>query len=285
MWEVAIFISVFTYSFSVILQRMVLKEEKSDARAFAVLFQFVVGIFIAIFGIGTQTLKLPSLADFILLSPFFVLMTLTYGVGSVLLYSGLKHVDASRFSILYSLRGVFAVLIVSVFLREPFLGRYILGTLLILAGIVTAHKKAAKLFISKEEWLLIGAALCSGIGNTIDRFLLGRVELYFYVTLAFLLPGIFIFCTSPKTWKPVVRLCKGSQLKPLLLLSFIYAVSAVTFYTALQKAPIAGQVIAINLSSVVVTILLATVFLKERAHLLQKCLAGVMTFLGLLCVS
>ncbi len=281
-WQIFILFSVFAYSLSVILQRSILKQDNSDAKAYSILFQFIVGVLIAGYGFAFHSMKLPNLYPVLL--PL-VLMVIIYGVGNIFLFSALKNIDASRFSILFAVRGLFTIVTASLFLHEMFFGRYILGTLLILGGIVIAHLRSARMTFHKQELYAVGAAACFGVGNTIDRFLLGQFELYPYVSLAFILPALLMLLVFPKSIHKMKELLRWSALKPLLLLSGVYAVSALTFFTALQKTPAAGQVAAINLSSVVVIVLFAVIFLKERKDLLQKITAAVVTFIGLLLVS
>lgn len=71
----------------------------------------------------------------------------------------------------------------------------------------------------------------------------------------------------------------------LLLLCVIYAAGSLMFFVALQKAPNSSQVATINLTSVVVIVLLAIIFLKERAEWPKKVIGAVLSFIGLLLVS
>src|SRR5258708_2799836 len=127
MWQIYILISVLTYSVSTILQRSILKQPESDVKAYAILFQAIVGLLIGFFGILIHSLQFPTFATFQSLAPQLFTMSCIYGIGSIFVFSALKHMDASRFSILYAVRAIVTIIIASFFLHEAFLGKYILG--------------------------------------------------------------------------------------------------------------------------------------------------------------
>lgn len=281
-WQFLILTSVFLYSISVLLQRILLREEKSDPITYSVFFQFLTGIIIGGFGFLFSDMSFPNLKPLLF---NLALMVLLYGFGNVFIFKALKALEASRFTIIFASRALFTILASSLLLREGLLPQQLLGTFLILSGVVLVNIKSAKLAFSKKELVALLAAASFGLANTNDRFLLQEFKVYPYVFLGFVLPAVLIVLLYPYTVKKVKLFLEGGVLAKMLLLCVIYAASAITFFSALQIADNSSQVVSINITSVIVTVLLAVAFLKEREYLTQKLLGALASFVGLLLVS
>jgi len=281
-WQVLILTSVFLYSISVLLQRILLKEEKSDPKTYAVFFQLLTGLMIGMFGLVFADMSFPDVKPLVF---NLVLMTLLYGFGNVLIFESLKRIEASRFTIIFSSRALFTILASSLLLKEGLLAKQFVGTFLILAGIALANVKAARFSFSKKEAMALFAAMIFGFVNTNDRFLLKSFKVYPYVFLAFIVPALFIIALNPYTIKNMKFFVEKKVLLKMLLLCVIYAVSSITFFASLQIAQSSSQVASINLTSVIVIVLLAIIFLKERDFLIPKLLGAASSFVGLLLVS
>jgi drug/metabolite transporter (DMT)-like permease len=281
-WQFLILASVFLYSVSVLLQRILLKEERSDPKAYSVFFQLLTGFLIGGFGVLFKDVTFPNLRP-LLLNLF--LMALLYGFGNVFIFEALKTLEASRFTIIFASRALFTILASSLFLKEGLLPLQLLGTFLILLGVVLVNIESARLTFSRRELIAFFAAASFGLANTNDRFLLQEFKSYPYMFLVFIVPAILIVLLYPRTVKKMVVFLESGVLVKMLLLCVVYAASAITFFSALQIARNSSQVVSINLTSVIVTVLLAIAFLKERKHLPQKLLGSLASFVGLLLVS
>lgn len=281
-WQVLIAGSVVLYAVSVLLQRVLIKRESSHPKAFASVYQLLCGVLIGAYGLATGVLSTSGLTMSIV--PLAV-STLSYAAGNVALFQALKHVEASRFTILFALRSVVTVLGAMLLFGEQLTGTQLLGMLLVLAGIAVLHTKALKLRLSKQELPALLAAVFFGIANLSDRLALEHMELYGYVSLAFILPALILFVSDTRALGPIRQLVSWSALKPLVGLAAIYSAGAVLFFAALQTAQTASQVAVANLSSVVLIVLLAAAFLKERTDLARKLVAAVVTFAGLVLIG
>jgi len=74
-------------------------------------------------------------------------------------------------------------------------------------------------------------------------------------------------------------------LKNTLLLAFIWSVSAIAFYLAIEKGALASQISPISQSKIILTVLLAAILLKERENLLIKVVAAFLTMAGVLLIK
>jgi len=58
-WQIAITLSVLSYSLAVVVQRMILREDKSQPIAYSIFFQFLTGVIIGIVGFFISDMRLP----------------------------------------------------------------------------------------------------------------------------------------------------------------------------------------------------------------------------------
>jgi len=91
-WQILITLSIFLYSSSVLLQRVLLKNNKTDPISFAILFQTGVSLVIGLFVLITKGgINFPNLL------PFFwsvVLMTVSYALANIFIFKSLKFTEA-----------------------------------------------------------------------------------------------------------------------------------------------------------------------------------------------
>lgn len=282
-WQALIGISVILYSTSVLLQRSILKENESRPVAYSILFQLIVGALIGIYGLVFADMRFPSNLRPLLFN--LILAAVLYGLANIFIFKSLKETEASRFIIVFSLRALFTVLASSLLLKEVLTSKQFMGSLLILAGVVVVNLKSSKLAFGKGELFALLAALAFGFANTNDRYALASFNIYPYVALAFVTPAILVSFVFPGELKYMKLFVKKNILTKVLLLCSIYAISALTFFAALQVGKNSSQVASVNLTSVILTVLLSIVFLKEKDKLPQKILGTVLAFIGLLAVG
>lgn len=284
-WMFFILMSVVLMSFQQILQRILLRENNSDPVAYSVVFQVLTGLFIAIFAILTGNLTSPD--SFENLTWNFVALVILYGVGNIFLFIGLKNIEASLFTILFSTRGIFSVIASSFLLSEVLSGKQWVGTAIIITAIVIVNLRSiTKEGLNKGIVYSLLAGLFFGLANTNDRYILGSFDVYPYLVIAFILPAIAVITFQPQKFIEIKKLVLNMVLlKKMLLMALVSSFSAITFFTALQIAPNSSQVVIIGLTSVVTTVLLSAVVLKERENLTMKVVGAALTFLGLLLVA
>lgn len=281
-WQLLILLSVFTYSVSVLLQRVLVKDDKSDPVAFSIVFQFITAAFIGAYAVAVGQMKIPELTPYI---PGLLLMTVLYSLGNYFLFSSLKKVEASKFTIIFSLRAFFTVIASTIFLREALNTPQWLGALCIFGGVVLVAGNVRRRTFAREEWFAVLAAVFFGLAVVNDRFILRTFPVLPYVFIGFVTPGIGIALLRIRSVARIPVLLKGSLVLKLTALCAIYAVSAVAFFIGLQKAPNASQVITINLTSVIVSVILAIIFLRERTDWIKKLIGAALSFVGLLLLS
>jgi len=193
-WQILIILSVICYSISVLLQRILVREKDSDPVAYASFFQLLTGLMIGIFGYLFTTMKYPDFKPLIL---NFLIMIVLYALGNIFVFKALKRTEASKFSVIFSSRAIFAILAFSLLMKESLTVSQWIGTLLILSAAVIVSLEKRKIKFSFKEIYSLLAAMFFGFSVVNDRFLLGHFDVFPYSFLAFVLPALSVlFCFS-----------------------------------------------------------------------------------------
>ena len=281
-WQILIAISLLLYSVTTLLQRVFLKGSKISPVLFAICFQLFTGVFIGIFGFIFGTMSFPNMQPF--LGNLF-LMAVLYGLANTFIFKALKQIEASQFAIIFSSRTLFTILASSLLLKEGLTLQQLGGTLLILAGIVIANMKVKMFTFGKTEFFVLLAAICFGFALTNDSMLLKSFPLYPYAFINLIFPTVFLSLLNFSKIKGLSFFFQTKTLGKILVMSFLYAVSVVTFFSALQTSNNSSQIAAISTVSVIITVLLAIIFLKERENMGKKIIGALLSFIGLVLLN
>jgi len=171
------------------------------------------------------------------------------------------------------------------FLGESFNTPKIIGTALILGSIIALNFKNGKFTFGVGTKYAVISTVLFGLGVTNDAFILRTYDAVSYTPIAFLLPTILLLIIRPKAVSSFHRLANYSFRKNMFLLAFFYSAQAITYYLALQIGPSASQIATINKSNIIVTVLLAMIFLKERESLGLKFLSAILVTVGVLLIK
>jgi drug/metabolite transporter (DMT)-like permease len=280
-WQILLAISVVTYSISVLLQRILLKNDKSDPIAYSIVFQLLTGILIGIYAIF-KGFTLPNLIPLI---PNLVLMTILYGAGNVFIFSALKIIDASEFTIVFTSRALWTIIGAMIFLKENFSAQQALGTILIISSVVLVSWKKQKFSFSKGFIFSVLAALSFGLAFTNDAFIVNNFDVPSYLTIAFIVPSLAVWTIYPKSTAKMKPLFEKKTLLKLGLLAVFYAVSAITIFLAYQIGKNASQIAPLNQTTTILTVILSVIFLKERANLITKLIGAIISFIGIILIK
>ncbi len=271
------------YSISVLLQRILLKDEESEPVSFSIFFQIGVAIITCILVLLVKgKVTMPNLTD---ISWNILLMTALYALSNIFIFKSLKVTEASRFTVIFSSKTLFAVLGASLFLRESLSPIQWFGAILIISGVIVVSLKDIHLKLGKGDLLAFSAAILFGLANTNDRVLVKFFDPYSYVILGFFLPGLLIAVLNPSKISKLKIYFKKSFIFKMVLLCTLYGLSAVAFFAALQATPNSSQAFAINAFSGVLTVILSIILLKERDHISRKIAGAILSLAGLLLVN
>ncbi|MBI3342052.1 DMT family transporter [Candidatus Curtissbacteria bacterium] len=202
-WIALLLCAVFLSALSSLLQRVLMKADKSDPFAYSVVFQILGGLVIGAFA-TVKGFVVPPFAQY----PInFLLLTILYGSGTVFLFNAYKYLEASEVTILTSVRSIVVIATAVFLLGEAFNFQKVVGTFLILLSVFLLSKNIGRIKFNKGILYVLGMALCYGSAITNDAYLLPHVDVFSYTAVGFFLPGLFLVLVKPK----VVL-----QLKPFL---------------------------------------------------------------------
>lgn len=274
-WLIFGALNVLGMSVAAIFQRIAMKKDGSDPISSAIIFEFLLSLvsgFVALF-VG---FSLPPSH----LWPHLFAIGILYGCGSVFFFKSIKTIEASEMSILSSAGTLVTVVLSYFFLNERLNLTQGIGMLLILSSVVIINHSKHAFKLSIGAWnALIGAA-CFGSAVIVDTFILKSYSAISYLPVGSFFIGIILLLSFPRSFKKVIhdiRKIDGN----LVLYSGLYTFGALMFYIPLQSGTYVSQLSAIGRVSIIFTVILSAIFLKERSHIGKKILGAILTTIGI----
>lgn len=211
-------------------------------------------------------------------------MVILYGAGNVLIFKSLKIVEASEFTIVFTTRSLWTILAAVVFLGESFSSTRLVGTGLILSSVaLVSWQKGLKL--SHGTLISLLAALSFGLAFVNDAFMIRNFDVPSYLAFAFIIPALAVWAVTPNSTSKIKTMLTKDFMVKLGILGILYAVSAITIFLAYQIGRNAAQIAPLNQTATIVTVVLAIVFLKEKAQLARKIIGAALSFIGVVLVG
>jgi drug/metabolite transporter (DMT)-like permease len=278
-WYVYLIINVCVFSSATLYQRVILKNSR-DPVLFYVVNGVISGSILLTYGLWNG-FKIPDIPH---ISLNLIVMTIFLGLGNMLNFNALKRTDASEFTVLFSTRAIWSVVAAILVLGESFGPRKIIGAALIISSVFLVSWKKKSFSLNEGEMLTLAAAAFFGIEFINDTYLVGHIDLLFYLPLIFLFPALFIGALN---YKKLPNIRKVISIKDFLKLSFLgllFAVSATATLTAYTKGHNAAQIAILNQTSTILIVLLGIVFLKERSHMKLKIVGAIISLIGVFLV-
>lgn len=279
-WQFWLLLSILSEVFGRLFQRSLLEKDKSDPIAYAILFQVTTGLLL--FSLAfIKGFSIPSLSPILI---NLLLMPFLYGFANIFIFKSLKTVEASIFTVLFSSRTLWIVLLALILLNEAFSPQQFLGAGLILTGVILVSFKKKHLTLSKGELYALLAAIFFSAAIINDSYIVKSFDVVSYLSIAFTLPGLFIWIIYPRSTPQIRKIIKSNVIFKLSLLSLVYGVSAVSYLTAYQIGSNAAQMATLFQTSSILTVFAGIVFLRERTRLFLKLIAGIISFIGVILV-
>ncbi len=100
--------------------------------------------------------------------------------------------------------------------------------------------------------------------------------------IGFFLPGILVLAFKPKALYRVIQLANAKSIRNMIIFSIFYLLGAITIFSAYTHGGDVGKIYGISNSTVIVTVILAAIFLGEKDKPLRKLVATISAFAGIL---
>jgi transporter family protein len=280
-WLILTLLSVLISSAATILQRVLMKGDKSNPYSYAVLFHLLLGSLTLCFGLWQGV-------DFSLFSGNVYILLLAaalWGICQVFLFKALQLVEASELTIVSGLRVVITIVASIVFLDQVFTGLNVLGTILILAATFLVVNLGKGFKFNKGLGYTLAMTFFGGLAIVADSANVQHYDVLAYSTYSNFLSGIFILAFYPKALQQWKHFVQPNFLAKMLPLAVFSASQGVLYLMALTYGGNTAQVGTIRQTSVIVTVLLAIIFLGERGNLGRKLLAAILVTAGVFLLS
>lgn len=278
-WYIYLFFSIILLSCYGLFHRSLLKDDDSSPQAQTMLFLGLGGILAIIIAIvqGKFNLAFPSglIWNFLLV---ILLLTPAY----LFKYRGYQLIGASEvviFSVTGRLWNIFGAWL---FLHETVTLKVILGGLLVLAGAMLSCYERGKFLWSKGVIVVLISAILFGFGDINGFYILRSYDSSNFLIYSYLLPVLALLILQPKTvLKLRYYLHKGRAWK-MGVLSLCDTLGMLTLYLAYQVGGNASIISPLRSTSIILTVLLAAIFLNERNNLSNKIIGAIVAVIGII---
>ncbi|HYH74598.1 MAG TPA: DMT family transporter [Candidatus Saccharimonadales bacterium] len=277
-WQLLTAISVLGLSASVLLQRVLLHNNKTDPYAYAVVFQGIVGVLLTAIAV---------LAGFSLSNIHTVLAPAAtaivfFGIGHIAYARTLQRVDASNFSVLFATQAVWIMLLGILFFDERLALQQIIGTLLIFGAVAIIVPNLRSLSLDKGTLLGLLTGLLFGIAITAWSYVGRHTDGLSWAAISFVGTAIVTLLVRPKTLHSLRPLFASKLLARLTLLGAFYGIGSLAMLFAYKEGTFT-EVTPLRQTGIVVTVLLALLFLKnERVNIPRKVIAALACCAGVI---
>lgn len=276
-WQFFLLASILVSSVNGLIHRTIMKNEQSDSKAQAVLFAGLTGIFGLVLALLTTGFHFPPFSLWF----NFLLMVALITSASILTFHAYQTVEASEMGILLSTERLWTVIAAFVFLGEAATISKVLGTVLVLVGVGIVYWKRHKVKFGTGLSLALVAAFLYGISYANGFYILRFFDAPSFVVFGSLLPAFVIILWQPKVIEKMRFYLIPKNGILVSLSAFLDTLMSVFLYLAYQLGRNASQISPLAATSLVVTVILAAIFLRERDNLLRKLLGSVVVVLGI----
>jgi len=279
-WLLLAFLSALFYSLSTIFQKKLMNNEDSDPIAFTIIFQFTVTLMLILVFI-LEGISFPNISH---IWPNLLINGVLIALGSLSMFKALKYAEASEYTILSTSSTFINLIVATLFLHETLTLYKIIGTLLIAFSIVLVTNKQ-KLNLSqlhKGHLYSLLSALGFGAAFSNESYIVGQIGVLQNLIIGFFLPGLIILLIKPRSLRYATKLLTKKSLLKIVIFSILYLLGAITIFAAYTNGGDAGKIYGISNSSVIVTVILAAIFLGEKDKPFRKILATLTAFVGVM---
>jgi len=278
-WLIFGALNVTGFSVAAIFQRMAMKKDDSDPVTSTIIFQFLLCFTSAIVAafIGFH---LPPSNVWLAI----VFTGMLYAYGTLSFFRAIKTIEASEMSILGSFGTLITVILSYFFLQERLNVTQLAGILLILSAVIIINYNRNKLRLTTGTWYALLGASCYGTAVIFDTYIVKFYDAVSFLPFGSFVIGIILLLSFPRSIGKLAHDVRKID-RNLLIYSVLYTFAALMFYLPLQFGTYVSQLSAVGRVSIILTIILAAIFLKERSHVGKKILGAILTTIGIFLIK
>lgn len=276
-WQFYLTLSILFLSFNGLLHRSLMKEDKSDPIVQALAFLIMGGLFAIVVAYFRGTLVLNFYLDF---SIVFILIAFSSAAAYFLKYSGFKLLNASEVVVLASTSKLWSVFGASFLLGEDLTTKKIIGALIIMFGVAIVMYKNGSSLITKGIVFVLSSAVLFAFADMLGYRVLKDVEASNFQILFYFLPAMAILSIKPVSIKKINYYFESSRAIRIFALSAFDVLGMLFLFLAYQSGGLASVIAPLSNIKIVVTVILAMIFLNEKENILNKIIGALVTTVG-----
>lgn len=280
-WFFLALISVLGVAIANVLRRVLMKGDETDPYAYTIVFQSLLAILpipIAIVhGFYFPHLNIYSL--------FFIVAAALWGAATFFIFKAVHLLEASEVTILTTTGVIVTIVISIIFLHETFNFQKILGTAITFAAVILVSNLRKGFKVNKGILFALIATTCAGIAIVLDKVNVKNYDVISYGIIIDVLIVSMLLLLRPKALKHWRHYVQPNFLQKMLPLGVFSAIQGFAYLFALKTPGVTAQVGAIRQSSVILTVIIAMVFLHERDNVLKKIIGAGLVTVGVILLS
>lgn len=278
-WQLLTAISVITFSISVLLRRVLLHQDKSDPIAYVIIFQGLVGVLTGIYAL-VHGFHMPDFSQYWLAILATVLL---YAAAHIVSTGAFQLVEASIFSVLFATSAIWTMLASLFLFNDHITFTQLIGVILVFVSVSLLVEQKSKFRLDRGTFLGLVTGMLFGIATAGWAYVGRHSDVPSWTALSFILPSLIVLLAKPKSVLKMRPFFRGSLLTRMLLLGVIFSISSLASLLAYTYGNV-NLVAALQQTGIIVTTLLAIIFLNERTRLWRKGISAVICFIAVLLI-
>lgn len=278
-WEIYLAISVFLISLNGLWHKSLMRGDNSDPKAQTIVFLSLGGVFALAIALLRGTFH-PEFPIYLLSN--FLIVAASSTIAFVFCYQAYQLIGASEIAILLATGSLWRVIGATLFLHETPTPLQILGAIIILAGTAIALYSQKKFSVNKGTVLVLVAALFYACSDISGYRILQTMDASSYQIYTQFLPVILLLLIYPKTIKKISYYFTKERGMKMMLLSLGDVLGMLALFLAYQAGGKASVISPLSATRVMLTVILAALFLHERENLRNKMVGAVVTVVGIM---
>ena len=266
---------------AIILQRILLRNHKTDPVAYSVLFQLFVAAILLVVALATG-FSLSGIGDVWRIALACIVL---YGIGTVVYAKTLQRVEASVFSMLFATHAIWVMALGLLFFNESLTILQIVGSVLLFISVGMLVKDVTKIYRDKGTIYGLTTGVIYGFAVTGWAYVGREVDTITWAAVSFVGSAFISFLISPRSYKKMAPLLRGDVAAKMLLLAVFYSIGSLAMLLAYKYGTL-SLVSPLRQTGIIVTTLLALVLLaQERNRIVIKIVAACISFAGVLLLT
>lgn len=256
-----------------------MKEDKSDPVVSAIIFQLILTLLSGLVAVVTG-FRFPPPS----LWPYFLLSGSLYAIGTYCGFKAIKTIEASEMAILSGCGSIMTIVIAFFILGERLTPLQIAGAALILLAVIIVKFERKHFRVTPGMMFAILSTSLYGTAVVFDGYILKGFDVFSFLPTMSIIPAIVLVILFPKKVPLLFSEVRRTN-RDLAIYSALYVLAAETYYIPLTYGALVSQMGILLRVSIILTVVLAAIFLHERSHVGKKLAGAILTTIGVFLIK